>query len=93
MRHATNEDLDAAVDLVASLRGIDALTEKRPGVFYRRSKAFLHFHADGADLFADVRIDPGADFERVRVTTGAEQRRLLAAIRRSLAPSGAAERS
>jgi hypothetical protein len=93
MRHATSEDLDVAADLVVSLRGIDSLTEKRPGIFYRRSKAFLHFHAEGTDLFADVRIDPGADFERVRVTTKAEQRRLLAAIRRSLTSSRTPKRS
>ncbi|HEV3211859.1 MAG TPA: hypothetical protein VGZ03_00545 [Acidimicrobiales bacterium] len=87
MRHATSEDLGAIDGLVSSLRELAGLTEKRPGVFYRRSKAFLHFHAHDGDLFADVRTDPGKDFERRRVTTKAEQRRLLAEIRRSLAPS------
>jgi hypothetical protein len=84
MRHASSEDLEAIAELVAALRGMDGLREKSPGVFYRRSKAFLHFHVDGDDLFADVRTDPTADFDRVRVTTKAEQRHLLAAIRRSL---------
>jgi hypothetical protein len=88
MRHATNEDLGAIDGLLASLRQLAGLTEKRPGVFYRRSKAFLHFHAHDGALFADVRMDPSADFERRRVTTKAEQRRLLAEIQRSLAPRG-----
>jgi hypothetical protein len=93
MRHATSDDLDAIGDLVSSIRSFDALTEKRPCVFYRRSRAFLHFHADGADLFADVRLDPGGDFERLRVTTKREQRHLMAAIRRSLATSTSSYRS
>jgi hypothetical protein len=84
MRHASPEDLDNLADLVTSLRETDGLTEKAPGVFYRRSKAFLHFHADPRGLFADVRTDPDAGFERVRVTTKAEQRSLLSSIRRAL---------
>ena len=34
---------------------LDGLTERTPGTFYRRSRAFLHFHADPAGIFADVR--------------------------------------
>jgi len=84
MRHASPEDLEQIADLVSALRATDALTEKSPGVFYRRSKAFLHFHADPQGTYADVRIEPDADFERVRVTTKAEQRSLLSTIRRAL---------
>jgi hypothetical protein len=93
MRHAGDEDLAAISDLLTSLRGIDALTERRPGVFYRRGRSLLHFHVDGADLYADVRTDPTGAFERVRVTTKTEQRHLLASIRRALAASGASPRS
>jgi hypothetical protein len=57
-------------------------------VFYRGSLAFLHFHQDPAGLFADVRLG-GPDFTRLRVSTRAEQRRLLGAVRRALAQSGA----
>ncbi len=84
MRHAGPEDLEQIADLVAALRATEPLTEKAPGVFYRRSKAFLHFHADPSGLYADVRVDPETDFERVRVTTKVEQRRLLASIRKAL---------
>ena len=59
---------------------IDGLTEKSRGVFYRRSRACLHFHADGDDTYADVRFD-GDEFERTRATTKAEQTR--AALPRS----------
>ena len=88
MRHANADDLEAIADLIASLRATE-LREKAPGVFYRRSKAFLHFHADPAGIFADVRTRPDAEFLRVRATTRAEQRRLLASVRRALAASPA----
>jgi N-acetylglutamate synthase-like GNAT family acetyltransferase len=83
VRHAREEDLDRIEPLLAQLRAIDGLTEKSRGVFYRRSKACLHFHADGTDTYADVRLDTD-DFERTRATTRAEQRALVAAVKRAL---------
>lgn len=87
MRHARTEDLDHVAALVAALRATDALTEKSPGCFYRRSKAFLHFHADESGIYADVRADPAQDFARVRVTTTVEQQRLLRTVRAALRAS------
>jgi hypothetical protein len=84
MRHARDDDLDRIEPLLAQLREIDGLTEKSRGVFYRRSRAWLHFHADGDDTYADVRFD-GDDFERQRATTKAEQKALVSAVRRALA--------
>ena len=52
-------------------------------MFYRRSKACLHFHADGDDIYADVRLYTD-DFDRTCATTKAEQRALVAAVRRAL---------
>ncbi len=69
--------------VLEQLRGIDGLVERTPGVFYRRSRAFLHFHVDGDDFYADLRVD-GTDFDRLRVTTKAEQRALVAAVRQAL---------
>ena len=68
MRHARPEDLDRLEPLLARLRALSGLKEKSRGVFYFKSRAFLHFHADPAGLFADVR-DPGggADFIRLQV--------------------------
>ena len=86
MRHITPARLDGIEPLLDSLRSVDGLTEKSRGVFYRRSNAFLHFHEDGDDVYADVRL-AGSDFERRRVTTKAEQRSLVSAVRKSLAVS------
>ena len=90
MRHANAEDLEGIADLITSLRATE-LREKAPGVFYRRSKAFLHFHADPTGIFADVRTEPDAEFVRVRATSKVEQRRLLTSVRRALASSPAPE--
>ncbi|HEV8205861.1 MAG TPA: hypothetical protein VGR04_04110 [Acidimicrobiia bacterium] len=79
MRHVTAAGLDELDDVVSELRGVDGLKEKSRGVFYRGSRAFLHFHEDPSGLYADVRLD--ADFDRMRVTTNAERKRLLSVVR------------
>jgi hypothetical protein len=83
VRHATADALDRIEALLASLRGLAALREKKRGTFYRGSNAFLHFHEDPAGIFADVKLG-GAEFTRLRATTRAEQRRLLGVVRRAL---------
>ena len=70
--------------MLTELRAIEGLTEKSPGAFYRKSRAFLHFHADGDDTYADLRVERDA-FDRVRATTKTEQRALVATVRRALA--------
>jgi hypothetical protein len=79
VRHATNDDLAGLSVVLAELRCVDDLVERRPGVFYRRGRAFCHFHADESGLFADVRLDD--EFERMRVTTVREQRALVSVLR------------
>lgn len=79
MKHAGSEALDAIESLLAEIRTTPGLVERTRGVFYRRSKPFLHFHEDPTGLHADVRA--GADFERHRAETAAEQRSLLTLIR------------
>lgn len=79
MKHAGAEALDGLEPLLVALREIPGLREKSRGTFYRRSRAFLHFHEDPGGLFADVRID--ADFERVRVSSTDEQQQLLQRVR------------
>ena len=66
------------------LRGYPELTERSRGTFYKKSQAFLHFHEDPAGLFADVRLSPGGDFTRLRVSTKAEQRAFVSAVRKAL---------
>jgi hypothetical protein len=88
MRHATPAALDRLEPLLAELRRIAELREKKRGTFYRGARAFLHFHEDPAGLFADVRF-AGDEFTRLRATTRAEQRALLAALRGALGPGRA----
>lgn len=85
VKHADDSALDDLEGLLAKLRGIGELVERRRGCFYRRSRAFLHFHMHPAGLFADVRLDPTDGFERVRVSTKTEQKQLLASIAGALA--------
>ena len=82
VKHAGGEALEQLERLLVQLRGIVALKEKRPGVFYHRSKAFLHFHEDPSGYFADLRCD-GA-FSRVGVTTASQQKLLIARVRKEL---------
>jgi hypothetical protein len=81
VRHITPARLVAIEELLERLRAIDVLVERSPGVFYVRSRAFLHFHEDGDDVYADVRFS-GDGFDRHRVTTKREQQHLVAAVRR-----------
>ena len=84
VKHASTEALDRLESMLVMLRGLPALREKSRGVFYVRSKAFLHFHEDPSGLFADVRPLPDGDFVRMRVSSGPERARLLKAIETSL---------
>ena len=59
--------LKSLAPVLDRLRALPGLVEKRPGVFYRRSKAFLHFHEDPAGFFADVRAAGGIDFDRLKI--------------------------
>ena len=82
VKHATSAALKSLSGLLSQIRLKDGLKEKTPGVFYRKSKAFLHFHEDPAGLFADLRA--GVDFDRHPVNTPGECRALLSAIERAL---------
>jgi hypothetical protein len=78
MRHARDEDLDRLEDLLADLRALPGLREKKRGVFYFKSRAFLHFHEDPKGLFADIGGGPsGGPLERLDVTEAAGRRALL----------------
>ena len=83
MRHAGRHALEVLGGLLADIREQGGLAERSPGVFYRKGRAFLHFHEDPSGLHADLR--PGAEWERFRVETGAERRVFLSALKDSLA--------
>jgi hypothetical protein len=82
MKHAGSTALDALAVLISSIRERPELKEPRPGVFYRKGKAFLHFHEDAAGLFADLRVS--TEWERFRVSEHSERTKFLAILDRSL---------
>lgn len=76
MKHAGDETLDRLdQDVLPAVRRLAGVKEKKRGVFYRGSQAFLHFHEDAAGIFADVKGDNG--WKRYSVTTKEERRQFL----------------
>jgi hypothetical protein len=78
MKHAGPRTLTRIEPLLEELRARPALREKRPGVFYLKSRAFLHFHDDPSGVFADARL--ADEFVRLPVTSRSEQSDLLERI-------------
>lgn len=83
MKHATNIALDALEPVLRELRTIDGISERKRGVFYRGSSAFLHFHEDPAGFFADAKIAVGS-WQRLPVNSAAERRALVREVRAAL---------
>jgi hypothetical protein len=83
MKHASAAALAQLHAVVSELRALPQLVERKPGTFYYRSAAFLHFHEDPAGLFADAKLNLQS-FERLPVNTRAEQAALLRAVRKAL---------
>jgi hypothetical protein len=79
MKRATPETLKDLEPLLARIRALGGLVERKPGTFYRRSSAFLHFHEDQAGLFADVKLD-GVKFERMPVSNSRQREALWRAV-------------
>jgi hypothetical protein len=82
VKHAGAEALARLDTLIAALRGVPGLREPKTGIFYRGSRAFLHFHEDAAGLFADVRLTE--TFERFEVSTQPQQEALLRTIQQTV---------
>ena len=82
MKHASAETLQQLSDLLDQIRQRQGLKEKKFGIFYCKSKSFLHFHEDPAGLFAD--ISSGDKFRRYPANTTRERQALLTAIDRAL---------
>ena len=67
MKHAGPQALDLLEPLLQRLRELGGLREKTRGVFYLKSRAFLHFHEDPSGLYADIRAPDGGDFDRFKL--------------------------
>ena len=81
MAHATPQALGRIEPLLAEIRALGIATEKKRGIFYRGGTTFLHFHEFPDGLVADLKQH--GDYVRYPVDTKVQQRKLLAAIRRS----------
>jgi hypothetical protein len=78
MKHAGPSALTELADLIAEIRKRDGLKEPKTGTFYRKGRAWLHFHEDAAGFFADLRT--GNDWERFRVSDHDERAHFLGVI-------------
>ena len=79
MKHAGAAVLDQLEPLLDRIRAAGVLKEKSRGIFYLKSRAWLHFHEDPAGVFVDVRAADGKDFDRMKLDRAAETE-LLARI-------------
>src|SRR5262245_6907568 len=87
VKHSSATALHRLAPLIERLRSVPGLVERKPGTFYYRSNAFLHFHEDPAGLFADAKLDLKT-FERHRINTRAEQAALVNSVTAALERAG-----
>ncbi len=83
MKHAGTDALVRLAPLLREVRSLARLREPKPGIFYRGSSAFLHFHEDAAGDFADLKV--AGEWKRSRAVTREERARLLGRVRALLA--------
>jgi hypothetical protein len=83
MKHAGPEALDQLEPILAELRKLPGLKEKKRGSFYRGSSGFLHFHEDPAGFFADVKLD-GREYARMPANNAKEVATLIRKAARAL---------
>jgi len=84
VKHATRSTLNALSPLLERIRTYEELVERSPGVFYRKSKPFLHFHEDPAGIFADVRLMSDEEFTRFQVNSSELQSTFLSHVEAAL---------
>jgi hypothetical protein len=83
MKHASGAALDSIQPVLLELRQLEGIREKKPGLFYRKSSAFIHFHEDPAGIFADVSRD--REWLRLPVNTASERRQFVRLVTEMLA--------
>jgi hypothetical protein len=82
MIHVTQATRDKLEPLLQKIRSLNVLKEKARGVFYYKSKAFLHFHEDEAGIFADLKEDDR--WRRRSVDSKADKSTLIKAIMKAV---------
>ncbi len=78
MKHAGEATLNLIEPVLRELRELEGVRERKPGIFYRKSQALLHFHEDPAGIFADVRTS--SEWLRLPVNTASERRHLVRVV-------------
>ena len=77
MADADEAALQRLLPLLRQLREIKGLREMKPGIFYLKGSAFLHFHDDAGALVGDLKKTSGSGFDRYPVDAATGQRKLL----------------
>jgi hypothetical protein len=77
MAHADAAALTRLLPLLRQLREFKGLREMKPGIFYMKGSAFLHFHDEAGALVADLKKAGGVGFDRYPVDLPAGQRKLV----------------
>ncbi len=83
--HAKPETLDLIDDLLAAIRRRAWLTERKRGIFYRKSVGWLHFHGKEGAIVADLKV--GRDWVRYPVDRRKDWAGLLAALDKGAGPT------
>jgi len=77
MAHIDEAALARLLPLLRQLREIKTLREIKPGIFYLKSSAFIHFHDEAGVLVADLKRASGSGFDRYPVDAATGQRKLV----------------
>jgi len=87
MAHADEAALQRLLPLLRQLREIKGLREMKPGIFYLKGSAFIHFHDEAGALVADLKKAGGSGFDRYSVDAAQGQRKLVDDAKRRVARS------
>jgi hypothetical protein len=82
MKHAGPEALDKLEPVLAEIRKISSLRERKRGSFYQGSVGFLHFHEGPAGFFADLKVD--GEFIRMPANNPGEIAKLIRAAAKAI---------
>lgn len=85
MAHADEAALARLLPVLRQLRDIKGLREMKPGIFYLKGGAFIHFHDEAGALVADLKKAGGSGFDRYPVDTAPGQRKLVDDAKRRVA--------
>lgn len=85
MAHADEAALARILPVLRQLREIRGLREMKPGIFYLKGSAFIHFHDDAGALVADLKKAGGSGFDRYPVDATPGQRKLVDDAKRRVA--------